>query len=134
MDKVILWELRKKFKFDRTNKWYMYNLASVLENVTNKLLWDFDIQTYHPNLDQMTRPYNNQQQKKITYRIVDFAVPTDQRVKLKEIEKKDKYLDLVRKLKKLWDIKVIFIPIVICALSTVIEGLIKGLEDFEIGG
>ena len=29
-------------------------------------------------------------------KIVDFAVPADHRVKLKECEKKDKYLDLTR--------------------------------------
>ena len=29
------------------NKRYMHNLASVLENVTHKLLWDLDIQTDH---------------------------------------------------------------------------------------
>ena len=29
------------------NKWYMHNPASVLENGTHKLLWDFDIQTDH---------------------------------------------------------------------------------------
>ena len=37
----------KKSKFDHTNKWYMHNPASVLENDTLKLLWDFDIQTDH---------------------------------------------------------------------------------------
>ena len=42
--KVIQWEMCKKFKFDHTNKWYMHNPASVLENDTHKLLWDFDIQ------------------------------------------------------------------------------------------
>ena len=31
---------------------------------------------------------------------MDFAVPTDLRVKLKESEKKDKYFDLTRELKK----------------------------------
>ena len=36
--KVIHWELCKKFKFDRTKKWDMYNPESVLENETNKLL------------------------------------------------------------------------------------------------
>ena len=36
--KVIHWELGKKFKFDHTNKWYMYNPESALENVTHKLL------------------------------------------------------------------------------------------------
>ena len=33
-------------------------------------------------------------------KIVDFAVPADHRIKLKECEKKDKYLDLARELKK----------------------------------
>ena len=45
--KVIHWEMCKKFKFDHANKWYMHNLAPVLENDTQKLLWDFDIQTDH---------------------------------------------------------------------------------------
>ena len=35
----------KKSKFDHTNKWYMHNPASVQENDTHKLLWDFDIET-----------------------------------------------------------------------------------------
>ena len=47
VDKVIHKEMCKKFKFDRTNKWYMYNSAFVLENDIHKLLWDFDIQTDH---------------------------------------------------------------------------------------
>ena len=44
------------------------------------------------NIGQTTRPYNNQQQqkKKRTKKIVDFTVPADHRVKLKESEKKDK--------------------------------------------
>ena len=33
-----------------------------------------------------------------TCRIVDFAVPADHRVKLKENEKKDKYLNFAREL------------------------------------
>ena len=43
--KGIHWEMCKKFKFDHTNKWYMHNPAPVIENATNKLLWDFNIQT-----------------------------------------------------------------------------------------
>ena len=45
--KVIYRELCKKLKFDHTNKWYMHNPESVLENETHKLVWDFDIQTDH---------------------------------------------------------------------------------------
>ena len=65
----------------------------------------------------------------------DFAtVPADHRVKLKENEKRDKYLDLARELEKLWNIKVTVIPIVIGVLGTVTEGLVQGLENLEIRG
>ena len=73
-------------------------------------------------------------EKKRTCKIVDFAVPADYRIKLKECEKKDKYFDLVRELKKLWNMLVTIIPIVIGAFGTVTKGLLKGLEDLEIGG
>ena len=72
--------------------------------------------------------------KKRTCKIVDFAVPADHRIKLKESEKKDKYLNLARELKKLWNIKVTIIPIVIGAFGTVTKGLLKGLEDLEVRG
>ena len=54
---------------------------------------------------------------------MDFAVPADHRIKLKENEKKDKYLNFARELKKLWNMKVTIIPIVIGAFGTVTEGL-----------
>ena len=66
--------------------------------------------------------------------MVDFAVLADRRIKLKEYEKKDKYLDLARELKKLWNMKVTIVPIVIGAFGTVTKGLLKGLEDSEVGG
>ena len=53
---------------------------------------------------------------------------------LKESEKKDKYLDLARELKKLWNMKVTIVPIVIGALGTITKGLLKSLEDLEVGG
>ena len=65
---------------------------------------------------------------------MNFAVLIDHRIKLKECEKKDKYLDLARESKKLWNMKVTIIPIVIGAFGTVTQGLLKGLEDLEVGG
>ncbi len=55
---------------------------------------------------------------------MDFAVPADLRVKVKECEKRDKY--------QLWNMKVTIIPIVIGALGTVTKGLLQGPEDLEI--
>ena len=60
---------------------------------------------------------------------MDFDVPADHKVKLKESEKKDELLDLARELKNLWNMKVIVISIIIVALGTVTEGLWKGVED-----
>ena len=65
---------------------------------------------------------------------MDFAVPANFRVKLKESEKKDKYFDLTRKLKKLWNMKVTVIPIVNGTLGIVAKVLIKGVKDLEIRG
>ena len=125
MGKVIYWKLCKKFKFNHANKWYMHKLEPVLENETHKLLWDFEIQTDY--LISASRPYN--QQKKRACQIAVFAVSADHRIKLKESEKKEKYLDFTRELKKLWYMKVTVIPIVIGALGTVTKGLVKGLGN-----
>ena len=123
----------KKFKFDHTKKWYIQNPAPVRENSTHKLLWDFNIQTDHliparrPDLIIINR-------KKRTCKIVDFAVPADHRIKLKECEKKDKYLYFAREWKKLWNMQVTIIPIVFGVFETVTKELLKGLEDLEVGG
>ena len=70
-----------------------------------------------PDHGQKTRVYNNQFKKKRELaKFVDFVVPADQRIKLKASEKKDKYLDLARKLKNLWNMKASILPIVISAL------------------
>ena len=65
---------------------------------------------------------------------MDFAVPADLRIKLKEYEKKDKYIELARELKKQWKMQVTIIPIVISAFGTVAKVFLKGLENLEVGG
>ena len=109
----------------------MHNPAPVLENDTHKLLWDFNIQTDHliparrPDLIIINK-------RKRIYKIVDFAVPVDHRINLKESEKKDKYFDLARELKKQWNMTVTIILIVIGAFGTVTKRLLNGLEDIEV--
>ena len=65
---------------------------------------------------------------------MDFAVPADHRIKFKESEMKDKYRDVARELKKLWNKKITIIPIVIGDFGTVTKGLLKGLENLEMRG
>ena len=64
--------------------------------------------------------------------MVEFADPADHRIKLKESKRKDKYLDLARELRKLWNMKVTIIPIVMDAFSIITKGLLKGMEDFDV--
>ena len=45
-------------------------------------------------------------------------------IELKECEKKDKYLDLARELRKLWNMQVTIITNVIGAFGTVTKGLL----------
>ena len=61
---------------------------------------------------------------------MDIAVPDDHRVKMKESENKH----LARELKKLQNMKLTMIPIVIGALGTVTKGLVQELEDLQIIG
>ena len=85
------------------NKWYMHNPASVMKNDTHTFLWDFDIGLNHHISARKIRYYKNQQKKRT---FVDFVVPSDHRIKLKKCEKKDKYLELARELKKTIEHKV----------------------------
>ena len=95
---------------------------------------NFDVHTDH--LISARRPdlIIINKKKKRNCKIVDFAIMADYRIKLKECEKKDKYLDLARELKKLGNMQVTIIPIVIGAFGTVTKGLLKGVEDLEVGG
>ena len=126
----------KKFKFDHTNKCYMHNQASVLEKDTCKLFWDFNIR--RDRLISARRPdliIINKKKKKRICKIVDFAVPADHRINVKECKKNDMYLDLAMELKKkLWNMKKTIIPIVIGAFDTVSKRLQKELEDSGVGG
>ena len=62
----------------------------MLTNDTHKLQWDFDVHTDYlipgrwPDLIIINK-------KKKICEIVDFAIPADHRMNLKESEKKDKY-------------------------------------------
>ena len=111
-------------KFDHTNKCYAHNPESVLENEMHKF-WDSN---GSPNLNQTTKP-NKGQQKKDDLPNCGLCCLADYKAESKESKKKDKYLDLVRELKKLWNMKVAVIPIVIGVLGTITKGLVQGLAD-----
>ena len=64
---------------------------------------------------------------------MNFVVPADYKIELKENEKKDKYLDLVRELKKKKK-QTVEHESVIGTFGIVTKWFLQGLEDFEIRG
>ena len=60
----------------------MHNPESILENETLKFLRGLKIQTDH--LISAWRPDLEIIKKQITWQVVDFAIPADHRVKVKE--------------------------------------------------
>ena len=81
-----------KSKFHHTDKTYMHKIKLVLEDETHTILL---LKTDHPI--PATRQDLVLMNKKIICFIVRFAEPTDHRVKRKEGEELNKYLDRVRK-------------------------------------
>ena len=55
-------------------------------------------------------------------------------MKIKDSEKKDKYLHFAKQLKKLWNMRLMLISIVVGAFGTVPKGVEKRLEEADNGG
>ena len=108
----------------------MQKSESVIENETHKILWDFEIQKNH-----LSRPKDQSQwyfNKKTTWKLLDMAVSEKLRIKVEEIENTNIYQDLAWELKKLWNMKVMVIPVVVRVLGTVLKGLGKRLGEMKI--
>ena len=63
---------------------------------------------------------------------MDFAIPAQHGIKSKEREKRDKYLELARELKKLWNMKLTLIPTVFGALGMILKGLVRNWKTYEL--
>ena len=63
--------------------------------------------------------------------IIDFAVPYDTRLNDKEVEKTKKCLDLARELKKVWNMNVTVVGLVVGALGTLAKALEKILKTLR---
>ena len=64
---------------------------------------------------------------------IDFAILADHRLKIKESENINKYLDLARELKKQWNVKMMAILIGFGAFEMVAKDPEKRLQDWRLG-
>ena len=63
---------------------------------------------------------------------MDFAIPMDYHIRVKEEEKIDKYMDLAAEVRRQFRVKAVIVPIVLGALQTVPAKLSESLKKLEI--
>ena len=126
-------EMCRKFQFDHTIKWCIHNPAPVIENDSHKLLWDFNIKTDHlipsrrPDLIIINKKRENLQNCWLTC----LGRPQNE----SEGKWKEEWVPRpCSRIKKAVEHELTIVPIVIGALGTVTKGLLKGLENLEVGG
>ena len=112
-------------------KWYNHQPEAVIENDSCKILWDFTVQADQlvtakgPDLIFIDKKHHECQ-------IIDFAILYDTKVDDKEGEKIEKYLNLARELKKVWNMKATVLPLGVGALGKPAKALEKRLKTIGI--
>ena len=127
----IHWKICRANGIHVKSRWYEHQTEAVIENDSCKLLWDFSVQKKHfitarrPDMSIIDKEHHE-------YQIIDFTIPYDTIVDDKEVEKIEKHLDLARKLKKVWNMKVRVVLFVVGALDTPAKALEKILNAIGI--
>ena len=81
-------------------------------------MWDFSIQTDHV-IKVWRSVLVAVDKKERSCKLIDFTVAGDSRIEKKEKDKIGKHQDLVRKLQKIWNVKVKIIPLVVGSLGAI---------------
>ena len=111
--RLIYWEICGANGIHVISEWYGHQPEAVIENDSCKILCDLTVQTNHfitarkPDMIAIDKKHHKCQ-------IMDSAIPYDTRVDDKEVEKIEKYLDLARELKKVWNMKVMMVKMMNC--------------------
>ena len=131
--KHIHWLLLKKFEIAASSDWYKHTPETVTEsndgNVVvywnRPILTDRKVRHNRPDIVVIHK-------KEKLWQIIDVAIPMDHRVKVKEDNKVETYLDLAAEVRRQYQVKTTIVPIVIGALGAIPERLEKSLETLEL--
>ena len=94
-------------------------------------MWGFSIQTGHviearrPDLVVVDK-------KRRTCKIIDSAIPGDNRIEVEEKEKIEKYQDVRRELEKIWNVRVKITPLVVGSLGSIPKKFGSRLKEIGI--
>ena len=113
-------------------QWYEHAPEDVVENEEVKILWDVMIQCDREikarKLDVVVVNKNER-----SCAIIDMAIPGDTRVSEKEKEKIERYQEIKREIKRMWNIRSIkVIPVVVGALGSTSKKLKKCIVELGV--
>jgi hypothetical protein len=123
----IHWNICKHYNVDVCEKWYEHTPQKVVEKDHTTIMWDMPIIT--DRKIEANRPdiVVKDKHDNICY-MIDVSVPKDSNVGLKELEKKSKYKDLEIEMSKMWNMKIVNIPIIIGSLGLIRKGMQQNCE------
>ena len=128
----VYWELCKKYGVKCSEKWYEECPESVRKSECGKyeIWWNRPVNT-PKRLDHNKPDVILIDKDKKVWTIVDFSVPNDKNIVVKEKEKLDHYRDLAKEVRKMFHVKTKVVPIVVGALgvfSKNLDGYLKELD------
>ncbi|XP_068234287.1 uncharacterized protein [Palaemon carinicauda] len=127
---MIHWCLCRKYQIQFSNKCYEHQPEVVVKNDQAKLFWDYSIRT-----DRVIRAHRSDVNlvEKTTKNIslIDVAVPWDSRMEDNGRDKIEKYHDLRKELRRLWNMQVKVVLIITGMLDTISTSLKENLEKVE---
>ena len=113
-------------------QWYEHAPEDVIENEEVKILWDVmiqcdrEIKARKPDIVVVNK-------NERSCAIIDIAIPGDIRVSEKEKEKIERYQELKREIKRMWNIRSItVIPVVVGALGSTSKKLKKCIVELGV--
>ena len=130
--RIVHWKLCEKYNLKRSEKWYEHAPEDVVENEEVKILWDVmiqcdrEIKARKPDIVVVNK-------NERSCAIIDIAIPGDIRVSEKEKEKIERYQELKREIKRMWNIRSIkVIPVVVGALGSTSKKLKICIEELGV--
>ena len=132
MARYIYWQLCGKCRLERASSWYEQKPEGLVESENFKIPWDFTVQS--DRKIEARRPkivFIDEKEREVV--IVDAAIPGDDRVKDKELEKVEKYQLSKDEIAKVWHMrKVIVVPVVIGVLGAVSVNFKKYMKQIGV--
>ena len=109
----------------------MHKPKSVPKNETHKILWDFEILTYHR---KPARKSNIVVKKEKKRNLANSELCSPGGQQSENQRKREERRVPCQRTKKLWNTESMEMPIIIGALGTAPKCLVRGLKELKIGG